>query len=210
MSATTRLRTSRPVHVERAFDDARGGLPVSETTQWRKRKRGPCSDGVHFQGGLTVSVGSATEEIMSKSTLSSLSVAALAGGAILALELSPASAFTLSGPSVQLVTSGQFDKVYYRGYHGGYHGYHGGYHGGYAYRGRYGYHGGYAYRGRYGYHGGYAYRGGYGYHGGYGYRPYGYGGAAAVGAAAIGAAAVGAAVAAPHCWINRYGTQVCN
>jgi hypothetical protein len=123
---------------------------------------------------------------MSKSVLSSLSVAALAGGAMLALELSPASAFTLSGPSVQLVTSGQFDKVYYRGYHGGYHGYHGGYHGGYAYRG------------------------GYGYHGGYGYRPYGYGGAAAVGAAAIGAAAVGAAVAAPHCWINRYGTQVCN
>jgi hypothetical protein len=123
---------------------------------------------------------------MSKSVLSSLSVAALAGGAMLALELSPASAFTLSGPSVQPLTSGQFDKVYYRGYHGGYHGYHGGYHGGYAYRG------------------------GYGYHGGYGYRPYGYGGAAAVGAAAIGAAAVGAAVAAPHCWINRYGTQVCN
>ena len=135
---------------------------------------------------------------MSKSTLSSLSVAALAGGAMLALELSPASAFTLSGPSVQLATSGQFDKIYYRGYHGGYHGYHGGYHGGYAYRGRYGY------------HGGYAYRGGYGYHGGYGYRPYGYGGATAVGAAAIGAAAIGAAVAAPHCWINRYGTQVCN
>jgi hypothetical protein len=47
---------------------------------------------------------------------------------MLALELSPASAFTLSGTSVQLLTSGQFDKVYYRGYHGGYHGrYHGGY-----------------------------------------------------------------------------------
>jgi hypothetical protein len=120
---------------------------------------------------------------MSKSILTCLSVAALAGGAMLALELSPASAFTLSGTSVQLVTSGQFDKVYYRGYHGGYHGrYHGGYHGGYAYRG------------------------GYGYHRGYGYRPYGYGGAAAVGAAAIGAAAV----AAPHCWINSYGAQVCN
>ena len=114
---------------------------------------------------------------MSKSILSSLSVAALAGSAMLALELSPASAFMLSGPSVQLVTSGQFDKVYYRGYHSGYHGY----------------------------HGGYAYRGGYGYHGGYGYRPYGYAGAAAVGAAAI-----GAAVASPHCWINRYGTRVCN
>jgi len=126
---------------------------------------------------------------MPKSILSSLSVAALAGGAMLALELSPASAFTLSGTSAQLVTSGQFDKVYYRGYHG----YHGGYHGGYAYRGGYRY------------HGGYAYRGGYGYHGGYGYRPYGYGGAAA-----IGAAAVGAAVVAPRCWINSYGVQVCN
>jgi hypothetical protein len=136
---------------------------------------------------------------MSKSILSSLSVAALAGGAMLALELSPASAFTLSGPSVQPVTSGQFDKVYYRGYHGGYRGR---YHGGYAHRGGYGYHGGYAYRGGYGYHGGYRY--------GYGYRPYGYGGAAAVGAAALGAAAVGAAVAAPHCWINSYGTRVCN
>ena len=98
---------------------------------------------------------------MSKSILSSLSVAALAGGAMLALELSPASAFTLSGPSVQPVTSGQFDKVYYRGYHGGYRGYHGGYRG---------YHGGY----HGGYRGGYAYRGGHGYHGGYryGYRPY--------------------------------------
>jgi len=127
---------------------------------------------------------------MSKSILSSLSVAALAGGAMLALELSPASAFTLSGTSVLPVTSGQFDKVYYRAYRGGYRGYHG------AYRG--------------GYRGGYAYRGGYGYHGGYGYRPYGYGGAAAVGAAALGAAAVGAAVAAPHCWINSYGTRVCN
>ena len=121
--------------------------------------------------------GSTTEEVMSKSILSSRWVAALAGGAMLALELSPASAFTLSGPSVRPVTSGQFDKVYYRGYHG-------------VYRGRY--HGVY--------HGGYAYHGGYGYHHGYGYRPYGYGGAAAV----------GAAVAAPHCWINSYGTQVCN
>ena len=135
---------------------------------------------------------------MSKSVLSSLSVAALAVGAMLALELSPASAFTLSGPSVQPIASGQFDKVYYRAYHGGYHGYHGGYHG---------YHGGY--RGGYAYHGGYGYHGGYRY--GYGYRPYyGYGGAAAVGAAALGAAAVGAAVVAPHCWINAYGARVCN
>jgi hypothetical protein len=69
-------------------------------------------------------------------------------------------------------------------------------------------------RGAVGVHRGYGYRpGGYGYgygHGGYGYHPYGYGGAAAVGAAALGAAAVGAAVAAPHCWINSYGTRVCN
>jgi hypothetical protein len=137
---------------------------------------------------------------MSKSFFSSLSVAALAGGAMLMLELSPVSAFTLYGTSAQPLTSGQFDKVYYRGgyrYHGGYRG---GYRGGYAYRG--GYRGGYAYRGRYGYRGGYGYR--YGYHGGYGYHPYGWG------AAAVGAAAVGAAVASPHCWINSYGYRVCN
>jgi hypothetical protein len=132
---------------------------------------------------------------MSKSILSSLSVAALAGGAMLALELSPASAFTLSGSSEQSVTSGQVDTVYYRAYRGGY-------------RGRY--HGGYAYHGGYGYHGGYAYHGGYGYRPyGYGYHPYGWGGAAAVGAAALGAAAVGAAIA-PHCWIDSYGNHVCN
>jgi hypothetical protein len=136
---------------------------------------------------------------MSKSFLSSLSIGALAGAAMLVLELSPVSAFTLYGTSTQPFASGQFDKVYYRG------GYRGGYHGGY----RGGYHGGYAYRGGYGYHRGYGYHGGYGY-GGYGYHPYGWGGAAAVGAAALGAAAVGAAVAAPHCWINNYGYRVCN
>jgi hypothetical protein len=64
---------------------------------------------------------------MSKLFLSSLSVAALAGGAMLVLELSPVSAFTLYGTSAQALTSGQFDKVYYRG---GYR-YHGGYRGGY-------------------------------------------------------------------------------
>jgi hypothetical protein len=137
---------------------------------------------------------------MSKSFLSSLSVAAL-GGAMLVLEASPAPAFTLYGASAQPVAAGQFDKVYYRGV------YRGGYRRGYGYRGGYGYHGGYAYRRGYGYRGGYGYRYGYG---GYGYHPYGWGGAAAVGAAAVGAAAVGAAVAAPHCWINAYGAQVCN
>jgi hypothetical protein len=48
---------------------------------------------------------------MSKSSLSSLSVAALAGGAMLVLELSPVSAFSLYGTSAQPRTSGQFDKV---------------------------------------------------------------------------------------------------
>jgi hypothetical protein len=140
---------------------------------------------------------------MSKSILSSLSIAAIACGAMLALltlELSPASAFTLYGTSAQALTSGQFDRVYYRGgYRGGIRTYrggvrYGGYRGGYAYRGGYGY--------RYGYRGGYGYRYGYGYHPyGYGYYPgYGYG------AAALGAAAV----AAHHCWINSYGTRVCN
>ena len=74
---------------------------------------------------------------MSKSILSSR----WAGGAMLALELSPASAFTLSGASVRPITSGEFDKVYYRGYHGVYRGrYHGVYHGGYSYHDGYGYH----------------------------------------------------------------------
>ena len=69
-----------------------------------------------------------------------------------------------------------------------------------AYRGG-AYRGG-AYRG-YAYRGGAVYRGG-AYRGyGYGYRPYGYG-AAAVGAAALGAAA------ARRCWIDEYGTRVCN
>ena len=61
------------------------------------------------------------------------------------------------------------------------------------------YRGGAVYRG--GAYRGYGYRG-YGYRG-YGSRPYGYG-AAAVGAAALGAAA------ARRCWIDEYGTRVCN
>jgi len=119
---------------------------------------------------------------MSKSFLSSLSVAALAGGAMLVLELSPVSAFTLYGTSAQPLTSAQFDKVYYRygGYRGGVR--YGGYRGGYAYRGGYGY--------RYGYRGGYGYR--YGYRP-YGYHPYAYGYGYH-----------------PHCWINSYGYRVCH
>jgi len=140
---------------------------------------------------------------MSKSILSNLAIAAIACGAMLALELSPASAFTLYGTSAQSLSSGQFDRVYYRGgirysgYRGGVR--YGGYRGGYGYR--------YGYRG-YGYRG-YGYRYGYGYHPygyGYGYHPYGYG----YGAAALGAAAAGAAIAAHHCWINSYGARVCN
>jgi hypothetical protein len=155
------------------------------------------------------------EEVMSKSILSSLSIAAIACGAMLAFELGPASAFTLYGSSAQPLTSGQFDRVYYRGgvRYGGYRGgaRYGGYRGGVRYGG---YRGGYAYRGGYGYRG-YGYRGGYGYHYGYGYHPYGYGYGYhpygyGYGAAAVGAAAVGAAVAAHHCWIDSYGTRVCN
>jgi hypothetical protein len=48
---------------------------------------------------------------MSKSLLSSLSIAAIACGAMVALELNPASAFTLYGTSA-LPTSGQFERVY--------------------------------------------------------------------------------------------------
>ena len=77
-------------------------------------------------------------------------------------------------------------------------------HGGAAVRGPHGgsVHGG-AYRGG-AYRGG-AYRGGAVYGGG-AYRGYGYHG---YGAAAVGAAAVGAA-AARRCWIDEYGTRVCN
>jgi hypothetical protein len=107
---------------------------------------------------------------MSKSILSSLSVAALAGGAMLALELSPASAFTLYGTSVQSVTSGQFDEVYYGGY--GHHPY------GYVAPRHYVHGGGYGYGHHpYGHHPygyvaprHYVHGGGYG----YGHHPYGY------------------------------------
>jgi hypothetical protein len=64
----------------------------------------------------------------------SSSIAALAGAAMFALSLSPASAFTLSGPSLeQPVASAHVQKVWWRG---GYHAWRGGYH---AWRGGYGY-----------------------------------------------------------------------
>jgi len=82
---------------------------------------------------------------MSLRSLSVYSIAALAGGTMLALATSPASALTLSGPSLeQPVASTQIDKVYYYRY--GYRGY--GYRG-YGYRG-YGWRGGY-YRPGWGY-----------------------------------------------------------
>jgi hypothetical protein len=74
---------------------------------------------------------------MSLRSLSAYSIAALAGGTMLAFAASPASAFTLSGgPSLERpVASAQIDKVWYRyGYRGyGYRGY--GWRGGYYHRG---------------------------------------------------------------------------
>jgi hypothetical protein len=53
---------------------------------------------------------------MSIRGLTIYSTAAFAGAAMLALSMSPASAFTLSGPSLQpSVTSAQIDKVWWRG-----------------------------------------------------------------------------------------------
>ena len=66
---------------------------------------------------------------MSLRSLTGYSIAALAGAAMFALPLSPASAFSLSGPSLeQPIVSAQIDKVWWRG--------------GYGYRGGYGWRGG--------------------------------------------------------------------
>jgi hypothetical protein len=75
--------------------------------------------------------GNDKEKAMSLQSLSAYSIAALAGGTMLALATSPASAVTLSGPSLeQSVASAQIDKVWYRY---GYRGY--GWRGGYYHRG---------------------------------------------------------------------------
>jgi hypothetical protein len=72
---------------------------------------------------------------MSLRSLTGYSIAALAGAAMFALPLSPASAFTLSGPSLQQpVASAQIEKVWCRWGRCGY--------GGYGWRG-YGWRGGY-------------------------------------------------------------------
>jgi hypothetical protein len=56
------------------------------------------------------------KEVMSIRTFASRSIAALAGVSMLALGLSPASAMTLAGPSLeQSVAASQIDKVWWRG-----------------------------------------------------------------------------------------------
>jgi hypothetical protein len=70
---------------------------------------------------------------MSSRSLASYSIAAFAGASLLALSLSPASAFTLSGSSPeQSVAATQIDKVWWRGgwgWRGGWRGYGGGWRG---------------------------------------------------------------------------------
>src|SRR5216684_815809 len=77
-------------------------------------------------------------------SLAGYSIAALAGAAMFALPLRPASAFTLSGPSLQKpIASARIEKAWCRWGRCGYGGY-----GGYGWRGGYG---GYGWRGGYGY-----------------------------------------------------------
>jgi hypothetical protein len=78
---------------------------------------------------------------MSMRSLAAYSIAAAAGGAMLTLSMTPASALTLSSPSLEKsVASSQIDNVWYRCGYGrcGYgYGYHGAYRGGYYGRGAY-------------------------------------------------------------------------
>jgi hypothetical protein len=74
--------------------------------------------------------------LQSVRSIAGSSAAAIAGASMLALSLSPASAFTLSGPSLgQSVASAQVDKVWWRGggWRGG--GWRGGWHRGWGWRG---------------------------------------------------------------------------
>lgn len=77
---------------------------------------------------------------MSMRSLASYSSAALAGATMLALSLSPASALTIAGPSLeQSIASSQVDKVWYRyGYGWRGYGYHPGWGYGHCWRGYYG------------------------------------------------------------------------
>ncbi|WP_158813658.1 hypothetical protein [Methylocapsa sp. S129] len=73
---------------------------------------------------------------MSLRSLANYSIAALGGATMLALSLSPASAFTLSGPSLeQPVVSAQIDKVWWHHGWGGGWGWH---HHGWGWGGGYG------------------------------------------------------------------------
>ena len=85
------------------------------------------------------------EEAMSSGNLASRSIAALAGASMLVLSLSPASALTIAGPSLERsVASAQVDKVWWRG--------------GWGWRGGLGWRGGWGYRG-WGWRGGRGYAG---------------------------------------------------
>ena len=120
---------------------------------------------------------------MSMRSLAVRLIGGTAAAAMLAVSLSPASAFTLSNPSLApTVGSAQIDKVWWRGGWGGWRG------------------------------GGWGWRGGWGYRGpGWGWRGYGWGPAAVVGGVAAGAL-VGSAIAANGyygpCWrqvVGPYG-----
>jgi hypothetical protein len=78
---------------------------------------------------------------MSLRTFASYSIAAIAGASMLALSLGPASAFTLSGPSLERpVASAEIDKVWWRGgwgWHRGW-GWRGGWGAGHCWRGYWG------------------------------------------------------------------------
>jgi hypothetical protein len=80
------------------------------------------------------------EKAMSVKTLAKYTIAAISGASMLALSLSPASAFTLSAPSLeQPVASAQIDKVWWHG------GWHHGWGGGWGWHHAWGYGGGWGY-----------------------------------------------------------------
>jgi hypothetical protein len=117
---------------------------------------------------------------MALRSLATYSVGAFAGASMLALALSPASAFTLSGPSLEpTVASAQIDKVWWRG-------------GGWGWRGG-------GWRG-----GGWGWR-----RGGWGWGPAVVGGLAA-GALVGGYYGGYYGPGYGRCWINRWGYRVCN
>ena len=128
---------------------------------------------------------------MPMSPRSSMAIAAIAAGTMLALSFTPASAFTLSGPSLsQPVSSSQIDKVWWRG-------------GGCGW-------------GRCGWGRGYGWRG-YGWRG-YGWGPGAVSGGLAAGAV-VGALAApyyygpgpyAPSAATGNCWRDYYGRVVCN